>query len=295
MAINAESALSPQETLLLQVSRKITSDFELEDTPGKPSRVDLAFKHHFRVPGQQTRPTLAIEAGQALRLDVHAAVSFAACIEALHNASLVQDDLQDGALERRGQPTVHCLFGKDVALGLATRLVTTAFVSLSSAGIGALGESAVRRVHAATRQTINGQSNDLDPNADVSIDSLLAMARQKSGPLFALALELPLIAAGHPSDLDKAHEAACCLGLGYQIFDDLKDRAADSLQMSDKNIVNALSRQCNPNEAVCRAVEIAETELMRAGQLADKLPAASGARLRIMADELLTHLRASRG
>ena len=292
MAINDELALSPLESLLEEVSRKITSDFGLGNKGLEPSRVDIAFRHHFKNRGQQTRPVLAFEASQALRLDAHTGVCFGACIEALHNASLVQDDLQDGALERRGQPSVHSLFGKDVALGLATRLVTTAFVSLSSAGIGPQGESAVQRVHAATCQTINGQSSDLDPNADCSIAGLLEMARQKSGPLFALALELPLIGAGYLNVLDQAHEAACCLGLGYQIFDDLKDRTADRLQVSDKNIVNALSRQNESGEAICRAVEIAEAELMRAGQLADELPVASGGRLRKMADELLTRLRA---
>lgn len=302
MAIHNHLDWPERDGLLVAVSRQIADDFALNRNPSVQGRVDVAFIHHFKAPGKQTRPSMAIEAGRALGLDAGASVRFGACIEALHNASLVQDDLQDGALERRGRPSIHTLFGKDIALGLATRLVSTAFVCLSSgcgliaprSGHSGLFALAAERVHQAIRETIDGQSRDLDPRADRSVESLLTVARQKSGPLFALALELPLIAAGHMAELERAHEAADRLGLGYQIIDDLKDRQIDRLQPADANIVNALSKISGQKEACRQAIHLARAELAHSCKLAEKLPDSSGAHLCLLAGDLLSRLREHR-
>lgn len=299
MAIHDHLAYPGREKLLEEVTRRIAADFTLDRDLAGQSRVDAAFIHHFEAPGKQTRPTLTIEASRALGLDPEVAVRFGACIEALHNASLVQDDLQDGALERRGRPSIHTLFGKDVALGLATRLVSAAFVSLNSATrfISPQADQddppvlAAKQVHRAIGETIDGQSLDLDPQADRSVESLLTVARQKSGPLFALALELPLIAAGHTAALERAREAACRLGLGYQIIDDLKDRQMDRLQPADANIVNALARSSGQDEASRQAVELARAELAQSCELAEGLPSSSGSHLCAMAEDLLDRLK----
>lgn len=288
-----------ERSLLDAVHRCVAQGFGMDREGSGQSRVAAAFRHHFETPGKQTRPTLAIEASRALGLDTNGAVGLAACIEALHNASLVQDDLQDGALERRGRPSAHSLFGKDVALGLATRLVSGAFVNLAEASrffepgfnTGDLFASMTQRVHSGISETVDGQSDDLDPGVDCSAESLSRIARQKSGPLFALALELPLMAAGHTAALDRAREAACRLGLGYQIMDDLKDQQVDRLQPADANIVNALAQRYGPAEARHRAVEMACAELFESAQLASELPASSGAYLAKMADDLLDRLR----
>lgn len=299
MAIHDQLAYSGRATLLEAVRRRISKDFALNRESAGRGRVDEAFLHHFEAPGKQTRPTLTIEASRVLGLGAEIAVGFGACIEALHNASLVQDDLQDGALERRGRPSIHNLFGKDVALGLATRLVSAAFLSLSTAsrllasppGEGVLGVLATERAQRAISETIDGQSRDLDPQADRSVENLLSIARQKSGPLFALALELPLIAAGHLASLERAREAACRLGMGYQIIDDLKDQKLDRLQAADANIVNALAQSAGPDEASRQAINLARAELARSRELAAGLPSSSGAHLRAMADDLLDHLK----
>jgi geranylgeranyl diphosphate synthase type II len=299
MGIHKHLDYTSGERLLGAVSRRIADDFALNRDPAGQGQVDAAFIHHFAGAGQQTRPTLAIEASRALGLDVGAAVSFGACIEALHNASLVQDDLQDGALERRGRPSIHTLFGTDIALGLATRLVSTAFVSLSSAGRSMAPSAdprnsfalAAEQVHWAIRETIDGQSRDLDPRADRSVKGLLTVARQKSGPLFALALELPLIAAGHTAELERARDAAGHLGLGYQIIDDLKDRQIDRLQPADANIVNALARDCGAEAANREAIDLARTELGHSCKLAERLPDGCGAHLCRLAGDLLNRLK----
>jgi geranylgeranyl diphosphate synthase type II len=228
-------------------------------------------------------------------LDKQLSITLAACIEALHNASLVQDDYQDSALKRRGSPSVHSLFGRDVALGLTLRLLSTAFACLQNVGNMQINAALIQRIHESLGVTILGQTRDLNPDEDRSDDVLMSIAKQKSGPLFALSLELPLIAAGHHQAVFAAHEAACRFGLGYQIIDDLQDRKIDRLQTHDANIANALVEQYGHSDGLSRARALAENELLIAAEQADKLPMGSGKLLCTMARELLVHLKQSCG
>lgn len=280
------------DEILAKVTTKIASKFGLPSHVAKESRIDAAFLHHFGVAGKQTRSTLAIEASRRLRLDAGVSLCLAACVECLHNASLVQDDVQDSALERRGQSSIHSLFGDSVALGLTTQLVSTAYVLLAELKEPAIYAQTLRRLHQAIGETALGQTRDLDPIEERSLESALSIARQKSGPLFALALELPLIAAGKSADLDRAHEAACSFGLGYQIIDDLKDRKVDELSPTDANVVNRLLENYASEEAVRRAEELAENELERSIALAHSLPSEAGALLASMAGDLSKSLGA---
>jgi len=281
--------------VLTEVILEISSQFGLPPTISGESPIDSAFVHHFTKLGKQTRSTLALEASQKLGLSKHSSIALAACIEALHNASLVQDDYQDAALKRRGFASVHSLFGRDVALGLTLRLVSTAFVCLKGIGDAQINSMLVQRMHESVGETVLGQTRDLNPNEDRSVESLLEIAQQKSGPLFALSLELPLIAAGYHELVETAHEAACRFGLGYQIIDDLKDRKIDRLQPTDANIANALVEQFGLTEGMSRARALAKKELRASVDLAHTLPSKSGMLLCTMAGELLVELEASHG
>jgi geranylgeranyl pyrophosphate synthase len=278
--------------LLEQINDKIERDFGAEEFGLAGDPVTAAFRHHFRSKGKQTRAGLSIRTSQALGHDAQALLAFAACVETLHNASLIQDDFQDRALERRGHPTVHAVFGRDVALGLTTRLVSSAFVSLQSFDANASAGELVRHVHRALSLTIFGQTRDLQTEGERSVDELLAIAKHKSGPLFALALELPLLAANQHQALPQAHESACLFGLGYQILDDIKDQRMDRLQPHDANIVNALAKDRRIADPVAFARDLAKNHLEQAQELASGLPMGSGSCLQEMAGGLLKTLTA---
>jgi geranylgeranyl diphosphate synthase type II len=281
--------------VLAKVVLEISSQFGLPSTPSGESLIDSAFHHHFGQPGKQTRSSLALEASHKMGLSQTVSLSLAACIEALHNASLVQDDYQDSALKRRGFASVHSLFGRDVALGLTLRLVSTAFACLKGIGDARTNSLLIQRIHESVGETVLGQTRDLNPNENRSVESLLSIAKQKSGPLFALSLELPLIAAGFHQSAESAHEAACRFGLGYQIIDDLKDRKIDRLQPNDANIANALADRFGSNDGISQARALAEKELRTAIDLARTLPSESGRLLCTMAAELLAKIEASCG
>ncbi len=222
---------------------------------------------------------LALACSSALGLDLASACALAASVECLHNASLVQDDLQDRSEIRRGQVPVAMKFGPDVALGLTNRLVSAAFVSITTDPLLPSAAALIRQLHLAIAETVDGQTQELLGITDLdSINQRLNAAMKKSGPLFALSLELPLIAAGHHEHVDTAHQAALQFGLGYQIIDDLEDQASDAAVGSDGNIVLAIRAEHtgDPHTAEQRAARIARDAIENAATLASRLPMQSG-------------------
>ena len=278
---------------MAEVFGRIEESFNSFRSVGTEDIILGAFRHHFDNKGKATRATASLLASDALGICKEDAVAMAAAVETLHNASLIQDDFQDGTLTRRGAPSVHALYGADVALGLGTQLTSSAFASLCSAGFGSKIPDMIRRIHFAIGVTVSGQTSSSVSSTQHSVEELKCAARNKSGPLFALAVELPLIAAGYSSSLSKAHEAGCLFGLGYQILDDIKDREADALNPIDSNIVNALARSGIDTEAVSSAVLMAKTYLGRSSELFGELPCQCGGFLREYADRMIAASEAS--
>ncbi len=66
-----------------------------------------ALEHLLASGGKRIRPTLGLLTGQMLGAPHVKVVTLAAAVELLHNATLVHDDLIDGALLRRGNPTLN--------------------------------------------------------------------------------------------------------------------------------------------------------------------------------------------
>ena len=277
MKTDSSLIVTPDSSLLSGVICLIRNHFGEVTSSRDDDPIRDAFEHHFQASGKQMRASLSLDASQALRLDSHTAQCLAACVEALHNASLVLDDFQDSALERRGHPTVCALFGRDVALGLTLRLTTTAFVSLSQIKNVEQLPSLTMEVHQAVADTILGQTWDQDDTKIEAVEQVKLTASMKSGPLFGLSVSLPLLAAGHTEALETARRLGKLFGLGYQALDDLKDRATDRLQAVDANIVNAFETDLSFVEAEMAAREVADSVLNEALGLAAQLPEHSGA------------------
>ena len=253
--------------------------------------VHAAFGHHFQAPGGGARVLLTHRCATLLGIDEADGRCLAAAVECLHNASLVQDDLQDHSLFRRGQASVMAKFGEDVALGLTDRLITTAFACVAEINDTSALPELIRRMNEAVGETVEGQTTELDGGLDgCSLDARLMAARKKSGPLFALALELPFIAARQQSSLPVAHEAACLFGLGYQILDDLKDQHLDAESPSNANLVDAMENDLPDRSAEAQAVQLARQLLHDASRQAESLPWGAGIPLIELIERLLLQI-----
>lgn len=98
---------------------------------GKAGIVDRIVQHPFEVPGKRIRPALVLLTARAIggAPDPRSLIALASSVEILHAASLVHDDIIDGADSRRHQVSLNKRFGNRVAV-LAGDILYTHFFSL---------------------------------------------------------------------------------------------------------------------------------------------------------------------
>jgi geranylgeranyl pyrophosphate synthase len=144
----------------------------------------------------------------------------------VHTYSLVHDDLpcMDDDDERRGRPTVHVAFGEAVAVLAGDALLAAAFEVLAGAPAAALREIARA---AGSRALVGGQADDLEGFA-ADAERIESIHRRKTGALLAVAVvEGARLAGAQEPALARLRRLGECLGLGFQIADDLLDRGRD--------------------------------------------------------------------
>jgi geranylgeranyl pyrophosphate synthase len=257
--------------------------------PGHP--VHAAFVYHFTSKGGGTRAQLTCSTARLLGQSMEDGCCMAAAVECLHNASLVQDDMQDRSFMRRGQRSVASVFGDHIALGLTDRLITTAFACLAPISKPRKLPALIRRMNQAVAKTVDGQASELSWNSDeVPFEARVVAATQKSGPLFALSLELPLILADQEEWVELAHRAACQFGLGYQILDDINDKSADAKARAPGNLVLAMEADHSLQAGEGDAAGLAQQNLVAASTQAEELPHGAGLPLIGMVEKLLSQV-----
>ena len=238
-----------------------------------------ALRYHLAPEGSYSRARIALHAASSLGMSKGNQLALAASVESLHNASLIQDDLQDKSHYRRNQPAVWLKFGESTAVGLTDLLLSAAYKVLGRLSRTYPLPELLTCIHEAIEQTLRGQCRDLKKTARYTIADCLDIAAEKSGPLFALALKLPLIATGNEVDCEKAHEAAVHFGVGYQVFDDICDYEVDRKSNNPANLVLILEKEMSLPSALDEARRIANSNLLCAKRVASTLPHNSGCEL----------------
>lgn len=169
--------------------------------------------------GKALRPTLCLFACEALGGEWRKALPAAVALELVHNFSLVHDDIQDGAKERRHRPTVWAVWGVGQAIN-----VGDALHALSSLVLCQVSDTeALRLLSQATLEMIEGQHLDLEYERclDLTVQDHLKMISKKTGALMACALELgALLGGADPKTREIFKNAGQDLGLAFQIRDD---------------------------------------------------------------------------
>jgi geranylgeranyl pyrophosphate synthase len=171
--------------------------------------------------GKRIRPILVFlcadrDAGERL-------VAAASAVELLHMASLVHDDVLDGAALRRGKPTVFADGGRLAATATGDLLFSRAFAELAAGG----SEEAVRALSAASSVLARGE---LMQRADawspaVTPERYLERCRLKTASLFEAACRLGALIGGRPGLAARLGGFGERVGLAFQMLDDVLDVA----------------------------------------------------------------------
>lgn len=153
-----------------------------------------------------------------------ALMAAAAAVELVHMATLVHDDLLDGATLRRGRPTVAASLGAARAIGTGDFLFARAFGVLTEAGRA----DAVQHLASAALDLSQGEmdQNRAAFDLDLTEDAYLARCRRKTAALFAAACRLgALVGGAGPEAQARLAAFGDNVGLAFQIFDDILDLA----------------------------------------------------------------------
>jgi len=188
--------------------------------------------------GKRWRPFLFLVICEVLGQDPERFADFSVLIELVHNGSLMVDDIEDGSDLRRGQPCVHRKFGVDIAINAANALYYLPLLAFLRNREIAPAPTMLRAYEAYSQELINihlGQGMDIAwhrglADADkISEEQYLQMCALKTGTLSRLAARLAAIFCDAKAELtDKLGHLAECLGIGFQIQDDILNLTARS-------------------------------------------------------------------
>lgn len=168
--------------------------------------------------GKRLRPLLVLicsgDAG-----DDDGVVAAATAVELLHAATLVHDDVLDGAPLRRGRPTVHAVAGRDAAIHTGDALFAAAFRLLVRNG----DAEQVRALAAAGSALARGELLQRADAWDATIgrERYELRCELKTARLFEAACALGALCAG--DDPAPLRRYALAIGVAFQMLDDVLD------------------------------------------------------------------------
>ena len=214
-----------------------------------PTGVVAGIRALLQTGGKRIRPVLFLLAyrGYAPEADGASSTRFALAFEWLHSFALLHDDLIDGASVRRGHPVLSRWFaarlpahtpdpekvGRDLALLTGDVLHTLAFEAASSMPHPPPGwRAAFRELLSTAMQTGAGVHREVrlrqTPILSIERDFILDIYDRKTVRYsFACPLRCAaLLADRSPPELERLKALARCLGIAYQILDDVADLSA---------------------------------------------------------------------
>lgn len=198
----------------------------------QPTRLHESMRYAVLNGGKRVRPLLVYLTGQVL--DVKEDIlDFPACaVECIHAYSLVHDDLpaMDNDDLRRGKPTCHKAFDEATAILAGDALQTLAFLILTqSKELSSLQKVKMLKtlaIASGSRGMAGGQAIDIDAvGKTLNLAELENMHIHKTGALIRASVKLGALSSKtiDKESLDKFDHYAKCIGLAFQIQDDILD------------------------------------------------------------------------
>ena len=250
-------------------------DHYLPSSNIEPIRLHAAMRYATLGGGKRIRAALVYATGEALGADADDLEAAASAVELIHAFSLVHDDLpsMDNDDLRRGRPTCHRQFDEATALLAGDALQTLAFEILATEPTDPeIMRSRLAMVHAlanasGSKGMAGGQALDIEAtDQSVNVDQLINIHELKTGALIHAAVTLGVLSADVSEDRVNAglDEFGRCIGLAFQIVDDILDVTADT-----ETLGKPQGSDVAANKATFPAIMGLETARKRADSLLD--------------------------
>lgn len=177
--------------------------------------------------GKRLRPLLMVLCARLCGYDRPFAISFSTIFEYLHVATLLHDDLIDGAQLRRGKPAAHTLWSPETAVLTGDYLLAKA-LSIAADAEDTRIIAAIGRI---TENMAQGEIHQIQRKHDVTLSEseYEEVIRRKTAVLFEGACRISaLLAKASEQRIQALADYGCHLGMAFQMIDDLIDYTQDA-------------------------------------------------------------------
>ncbi|MEO0138481.1 MAG: polyprenyl synthetase family protein [candidate division WOR-3 bacterium] len=207
----------------------------------EPTELYKAIRYAVFSGGKRLRPTLSLATAEAFGADPKAILPQAAAIEMIHTFTLVHDDLPDIDNDdfRRGKPTVHKVFGNDIAILAGDALFACAFKTALRGSLS--DDKKIKILKEITnalcyKGVIEGQVADIKSTKRKSTyEDMIFIHTHKTGKLIECSVMVGVIGADAPLEVHGyMRKFGQNLGLAFQIKDDLLDAFGDEEKVGKK-------------------------------------------------------------
>lgn len=186
--------------------------------------------HLIAAGGKRLRPILTLAAAMLCGYQGTRHCKLAACVEFIHTATLLHDDVVDASALRRGNLSANAMFGNQASVLVGDFLFSRAFQLMVEDG----SIDVLRILSNASAIISEGEVLQLSTTNDsaTSEQAYLEVVRSKTAELFAAACRIGAVVAGRPAAEEEALRTfGLNLGVAYQIVDDVLDYSAEQARL----------------------------------------------------------------
>ena len=186
--------------------------------------------HIIAAGGKRLRPMITLAAADLCGYQGDRQLSLAACVEFIHTATLLHDDVVDDSDLRRGQDSAKAVWGNQASVLVGDFLFSRAFQLMVQDGslrvLKILSDASATIVVGEVMQLMT--TND----TETSEEAYLEVIRAKTAKLFAAAAEIGAVVAERPAAEAEALESyGMNFGIAFQLVDDVLDYSAEQAQL----------------------------------------------------------------
>ena len=210
--------LNSVEDKLMLVEEKITAKLM-----SKVELVNKMSEYHLKTGGKRLRALLTLESAKLCRYNKGGRdINLAACVELIHAATLMHDDVIDNSDIRRGKKTLHALWGNQSSILVGDYLLSRCFEMMVEDG----SLEVLKLLSSTSSEIAQGEVLQLQHKGEIDIleETYLKIISSKTASLFAASTKVGAILADKDSKYKEALEFyGKNLGLTFQIADDALD------------------------------------------------------------------------
>ncbi|MEO5357743.1 MAG: polyprenyl synthetase family protein [Nitrospirae bacterium YQR-1] len=219
--LNVQDVFDKYDNELKQVEKRLADIFKSDAV-----LIPVIGQHIIGGGGKRLRPLFLVMSAALAGYSGNKSHIFAGVIEAIHTASLLHDDVVDGAAVRRGKTTSHSIWGNQVVILVGDYLYANSLRIAVEQNDHHIIEAIAQ---AATKMT-EGEILQLQKIADPSIaeDDYINIVAKKTGSLFSASCRIGALLGNVPADKVEALTSfGLKCGIVFQMCDDILDFQAD--------------------------------------------------------------------